>query len=127
LQIGSIVYRSLEHLRWPECDHLSRIDHQSLSRLWISALPFFLGFDRPFSESGDHDVITFVEIILDDFKDTFNDTNALFLGDAEFFVNGVDDVNLRQAHDGPPFRKDYRSVDSQFTAFSSILLFLFVN
>src|SRR3989339_1975051 len=99
----SIVYSSTEHLGWFECNHLSCIDHQRFPCLGIPALALFLNLDRPFSETGDHDVISLVEILLDDFKNAFDDTDALFFGDAEFLVNGIDDINLGQAHGCSPF------------------------
>jgi hypothetical protein len=46
--------------------------------------------------------VPLAEIILDDIKEALNDTDAVFLGDAELLINGVDDINLCQARDGSP-------------------------
>ena len=85
-----------------ERHHPSRINGQGFSRLRIPAPSFLFRLDRPFAEAGDHDVLTLAEIILDEVKEALNDTDTVFLGDVEVRVNGFDDVNLCQAHDGSP-------------------------
>jgi hypothetical protein len=62
-----------------------------------------LGLDRPFAKSGDHDVIALQQIILDDVKEAFNNTEAIFFGDVEVCVHCFDDVSFRQAHGGSPY------------------------
>jgi hypothetical protein len=92
----------LQNSRRFERNHFSRINLHCLSSLGIPALSCLLGLDRPFAKSGDHDVITLVQIILDDFKEAFDDTDAVFLGDTKFLTYGFGDVNLGHAHNGSP-------------------------
>jgi hypothetical protein len=53
-----------------------------------------LPFDGPFAESGDHDSLTLAQLILDDFKEFINDTDAVFLGNTEVYIIGFDKVNF---------------------------------
>jgi hypothetical protein len=92
----------LQDSGWFEGNYFSRINHHCLSSLGIPALSCLLGFDRPFAESGDHDVITLVQIILDDFEEALDDTDTVFLQDTKFLTNGFGDINLCHAHDGSP-------------------------
>jgi hypothetical protein len=98
--MGSAAYGFPEHGRGLERDNPPGVDHQCLSCLRIPPFSLLLGLDHPFAESGDHNVISLVEVILDDLKNAFDDADTFFLGNAEFFVHGIDNVNLRQAHDG---------------------------
>src|SRR5262249_6395297 len=74
-------------------------DRDLLASLRVAALPGAFFVDHEVAEPGELDLLTVLELALDDLEQRLDDLGRLLLGEPDALVDALDDVSLRDRHD----------------------------
>jgi hypothetical protein len=84
---------------WLERQHATRVDHDGITRLWVTPLPFAFVSQNEVSEAGDLDLLASAERFFHGFEDEIDEVRRFFFREStEPLVDRLCDFGLGHGH-----------------------------